>query len=99
MSQVITNPTPKTRFQASPDSVSKHRDMVASREFERAIDFALLHYQRQVTELSTENFNVAGANQFRLIGAQEFVAVLRNLSEAPTLLDRGVSIANLNHKV
>jgi hypothetical protein len=86
MSQVILNPLPKTRFQESKDNVSKHRDMVASREFERAIDFALLHYQASLTLAAGDhNFNNMAVMGLKIAGAQEFVHQLRTLSESRTV--------------
>lgn len=95
MSHVITNPTPKARFQESVDNVKKHRDLVQLREFERACDFALLQYQ---ANLSKVPLNEASATHFRLIGASEFIQVLRNLSESAELPTRVMQSENLDHR-
>lgn len=73
----IPNLTPKARFQLSGDSISKHRQMVDSREFERGLDFALLQYQADCC-LRENNPTVLG---LKIVGAQEFAKTLRLLSE------------------
>lgn len=78
----ITNPTPKARFQESGDNISKHRDMIGSKEFQRGCDSALLQYQA-VLGLRTTDMATAAANQFKLLGAQEFLQELRLLAEMP----------------
>lgn len=99
MSQVVTNPLPKTRFQETDKNVTKHRDLIGSDNFQRAIDFALLQYQAQVAlEPLNGNFNAAAAAHFRQLGALEFVQTLRLLAESPT--PRSVSNTdNLDHKL
>lgn len=76
----ITNPTPKQSFQESSDNISKHREMIVSRSFERGIQYALSEYQ---LFLSRANPNEAMLSHFKHVGAQEFIAVLRNLAEKP----------------
>lgn len=73
----FVNPYPKARFLASNDNVNKHRDMVDSRTFERACDFALLQYQAELCERES-NPTVIG---LKIAGAQEFVKLFRLLSE------------------
>lgn len=75
--QRIINPSPKTRFQQSTDSISKHRAMVDTREFSRAADFAMLQYQR---ELSIKESNPAVLGM-KLVGAQEFLNTMTMLAE------------------
>ncbi len=99
MAQVITNPTPKARFQESGQNVSNHRDLIGSREFERATDFALLEYQRQLSMQDISNLNTAAAAHIKMLGAMEFLQVLRNLSEAPTVPRMAPLTDNLDHKI
>lgn len=73
----ILNPSPKTRFLESPQNITSHRNMVDSREFARAADFAMLQYHRNL--LSKEN-NPAVVGM-KMAGAQEFLAEFQLLSE------------------
>jgi hypothetical protein len=76
------NPSPKARFHESKDNISKHRDLIASREFERAIDFALLEYQRYMAQGPMDsNVNQALAGHYKQMGAVEFVHILKTLAE------------------
>lgn len=56
--------------------------MVDSREFERACDFSLLEYQRQVMDGARDG-NSAAAAALKIRGALEFLHVFRTLSEQP----------------
>jgi len=79
------NPTPKQRFQALGNkAMGDHRQMVDSSAFNIAVDMALLQYQRESTATIVDG-NGAGSVGLRLQGAQEFINVLRNLSETYTL--------------
>lgn len=96
MSTVISTPTPKHRFQESKDNISKHRDLVASKEFERAVDFALLQYQAQLATSVNPDFNGMAAMGLKILGVQEFVRTFRMLSESPTAPEQRVE-GNLDH--
>ncbi len=98
MSTVIKSPNPKLRFQESADNVSKHRDLIASREFQRAADFALLQYEVILSNTPLDNFNMAASAHFRLLGAQEFLQVLRTLGETQSAPAKTL-IEELNYKV
>ncbi len=74
------NPSPRAKFMALADSVKKHHDMLDSQEFERAIHYSLLEYQRSLCEQKVD-MTGAAANHFKLVGAQEFVHQLRYLAE------------------
>lgn len=78
----VINFTPKARFMQSQDNISKHRKLVDTREFERGCDFALLEYQRQVTNDARDG-NTAAAAALKIRGALEFLHVFRTLSEQP----------------
>lgn len=97
MSQIVTNPTPKQRFAEIKDLVSKHRDLVASPQFQVAADFALLEYQRQLSMTPFENYNACAASHMRVVGAQEFLQQFRNLAETSVPAKREVA-GNLDHK-
>ena len=99
MSQVVKNPSPKTRFQESIDNISKHRDLIEMREFQRASDFAMLQYQLELANAANGNVNLAAAAHMKLCGAQEFLLVLRNLGESFTLPTGGGDTGNLRHDV
>lgn len=93
----VKNPTPRNQFRESADNISKHRKLVDSPEFVRAVHFALLEYQAMMAS-QTKDGNSAVACGFRNQGAIEFVGVLRTLAESespfPPIVDR-----NLNHSV
>ncbi len=95
MSQVVTTPYPKIRYQAPKDAVTTHRDLVASAVFERAIDFALLQYAAELSNADL-NLNAMAGVALRQRGAQEFVRVLRNLAESQTITSVRVD-DNLQH--
>jgi hypothetical protein len=97
MSQVVSNPPPKKRFQESEQRIKDHRDLVQSPAFEQALDFALLQYQSQLAQVDLQNFNLAASCHLRMLGAQEFVQVLRNLAESIQLQPRVKLDEQLNH--
>lgn len=76
----ILNPPPKVRFQKQNGWIKAHQSLVDSDEFDRAVTFALLQYQR---ELAAAPLNEAGACHMKMVGVQEFLRTLIYLSEAP----------------
>lgn len=76
------NRTPKQRFQEMSQWIGEHRQMVDSIPFTRAIDYAMLQFQQMVTSNIT-NGEGAGSAGLRMQGAQQFLDILRNLSEKP----------------
>jgi len=78
----ITNNYPKLEFQQSSDNISKHRELIVSKSFERGIQYALAHYHRLLTE---RNPNEAMMSHFKSAGAEEFVKELRMLAEKPKI--------------
>lgn len=74
------NPSPKSRFMLSADNITKHRNLVDSREFERGVDFALLEYQAQLMQYATDG-NGAAAVGIKLRGVHEFLQTFRLLGE------------------
>lgn len=97
MSQIVKNPTPRQRFQEDPKIISSHRDVVGDPKFAYALDMALLEYQRVQSMAPQENYNACAAAHFKLVGAMEFMQLLRNLGESPTL-PAAKPTANLDHK-
>lgn len=90
-------PTPKFRFRESPNNISEHRTMIESRPFQRAIDFALLNYQLAVAQTVTDNPQNAAYAGLKMAGVQEFLFMLKTLSEEPRIV-RTVKEENLDHK-
>ncbi len=70
--------SPKDRFIESKDRVEGHRFIISHPQFDNSIDFALLQY---ADNLSRADVQAAGANHFKLVGAQEFIRALKGLSE------------------
>ena len=101
------NPSPKTRFQESDNNISKHHTLIESGEYQRAEDFALMHYARVLAAdtansadpKSGKNPQVEGmVNAWKLAGAQEFVNELRNLAEKPITLEAPGKARTLNQQ-
>jgi hypothetical protein len=86
--------SPRARFQQDAKVSGAFRDLIARTESERAIDYALLEFQRVLSE-GTGSFNDAAANHFKICGAQEFVHVLKNLGEPTPPLTVVPKTANL----
>ena len=95
MSKVVFNLPPKARFQESGGNISQHRDLLQNVAFQRAIDWALLQYQRQLCEEQLD-MNQSAAAYLKLKGAQEFVRCLFMLAESATM-EVTQKIQNLNH--
>ena len=77
----VHNASPKTRFMASNDNITKHRNLVDSREFERAADFAMMEYTAQLAQRES-NSAIVG---LKIVGALEFLKEFRLLSEKPEI--------------
>lgn len=82
MSTEFVNASPKTRFQESGQNLSKHRSLVESTEFQKALDVAMLQYNAELASKCTDA-NAAMRLGLCILGAQEFVAVLKNLGVTP----------------
>lgn len=76
------NASPKQRFMEVESNISKHRDMVGTREFERGTDFAILHYHARLTA-SPATADAAMINGLKLQGAAEYLLELKMLAESP----------------
>lgn len=93
----IINPSPKTRFREQADNITRHRSLVEMREFNRALDFACLQYQIQAATV-VQDANTALAFGYKMLGVQEFITVLKTLSEEATR-PASPTDHNLDHKV
>lgn len=92
----ITNPSPKARYIESGSNVSSHRKMVDQPEFTRACDFAMLQYVAGLTGSITDTGSATSVG-LQILGAQQFLSVLRNLSEVPKA-PTNIVTPNLNHR-
>jgi hypothetical protein len=81
------NISPKQRFQLSDRRMSDLREMLASEIFVKAIEAGLLQYQVELASKCTDA-NAAMRVGLCILGAQEFVTVLRQLAEVPMILKR-----------
>jgi hypothetical protein len=93
----LKNPQPKARFQESGDNVSKHRDLVDTGEFQRAVDFGILQYVAACTR-EIRDGNSAMAVGFKIAGAMEVLNTIRMLSENIPQPQIVQSPTNLNHE-
>lgn len=76
------NLMPRDRFQLSGTKLSAHRDLITREDFRLAIDTALLQYQVELAANCKDQYS-AMAMGLRLLGANEFVSVLRKLADKP----------------
>lgn len=74
--------------------------MVDSVTFQRAIDFAMLQFAYAISQapILPEEISL-GAAGLKLRGAQDFLSILRNLSEQSKAPAPIVRLDNLNHAV
>ena len=77
------NPTPKQEFQANQSWIKMHREMMQQPMLAVSLQFALLHYQRLLTDARSTDGNAAAQNFFKIQGAQELLSILKNLGEMP----------------
>ncbi len=77
----IRNPTPKQRYMMNVTFLKDHHAILDHPGFDRACDYALLQYQRQLTS-NTSDAITASAAGFRMQGAMEFLMVLKNLGDS-----------------
>lgn len=78
------NPSPKQRFQATPNAITKHRALLEKTEFDIAADAAMNELQLQLA-MQIRDGNSAMSVGFRLQGAQEFLSTFKTLSEQVTM--------------
>lgn len=80
-------------------ALSLHRDMVRSPAFLQALDYALLEMNRQIVAHSRSDNQVTSvALHFKIVGATEFISILKNLGET-TKLDAPAKPQTVNHQV
>jgi len=91
------NPRPKQVFQQAAALMSKHRDLMQDNALNIAIDTALLEMQRRQAVVSDKDVTGAATNHFKVQGALEFVAILRNLAETEKLPDKPQPVAQLQY--
>jgi hypothetical protein len=99
MSTVVKNPSPKSRFQETANHVERHRNLIASPEFERAADYAMLQYSsRLALNMNNPTFNDYATMGVKITGAKEFLQEMRLLAESATS-KQVVPQDNLEHAV
>lgn len=79
---VNRNPTPKEQFLSNKKVVEAHNSMMQSVQMDISINTALLQYAHDLMVKTPES--MPGAGHYKLVGAMEFVRVLRTLSETAT---------------
>lgn len=92
--QTNPNPSPKARFQSSPDNVVKHRRLLELPELQRAFDFALLQYSAKATQEMKDQLSAIAAAA-KVQAAHEFIAEFRMLGETAPPLSARVDTDNL----
>ena len=97
MANTLSNLTPRQQFQRDGKQLSAHRDFLASAEFERGINAALLELQSELA-LGCKDQYSAMAMGLRLLGAKELVQKLWDLGIVPSHPARVESV-NLDHRV
>ncbi len=93
--QAPINPSPKQKFMSLKEWVEQHHAMIDGQQFERAMQYGLLEYQRRLCEQTTDMAGAA-ANHWKMVGASELMHVLRTLAEPPRAATVPVS-GNLRH--
>jgi hypothetical protein len=78
-----TNPSPKLRFRESSDNISKHKRLIELPEFDRACAAAQAQMNWQMVQMNTPTANDYAVIGMKMAGVHEFLAILRNLAEAP----------------
>ena len=81
----------------SSDNISKHRKLIESGEFQRAMHYALLQYDWTLCSSQPQDLGGAGANFLRSQGARQFLDVLLKLAEMPPIALSENRIVNLDH--
>ena len=92
--------TPKDRFFENPANITNHHALTDSVAFNLAVDTALLEYAARnawevASKPSTEQQTAAVAAGYKNVGAQEFVNILKRLSEIPKPIPQAKILDNL----
>ncbi len=77
---INVNPSPKKRFSDYKAYVDAHRELMQKPELQRAFDFALMEMFHSLADKTVDG-NSAASNQYKMIGAKEFIHTLKNLAE------------------
>ncbi len=83
MATPTPNAAPNQRFVETESNISKHRDMIGTREFERGTDFAMLNYHARLTSVRGITPDTAMMTGLKLQGAAEYLLELKMLAESP----------------
>lgn len=97
---MISNPSPKQRFMMVKEDVDALNNLAASRIFEISADAALLQYQEQLHFVpgAPNDMTQAAANYLRLLGAREFLFILRNLGQPEATNAKPIDKINLEYR-
>jgi len=100
MADINPNPSPKSAFlrNSSTKEVTAHNDLIVSPLFRRALDAALLEYQRRIASSHGYDAQSAAAASFKIQGALGFVHELTHLGLKPSPPE-GSTLAKLDHTV
>lgn len=87
------NPSPKSEFLKNTDAVNGHSRLMDDPYFLNSLDTSLAEMQRQVSmNCPADNFNACAAGHLRMLGAQDYIHILKNLGEAtPATVARDTS--------
>lgn len=76
------NPSPKSEFLKCKEQVSALSSFLDSPYFPVIIQVAMLEFQRGISiKIPVDNFNACASGHLMMVGAQDFVNTLLNLSE------------------
>jgi len=90
------NASPKAILIQDATRVKAHKLLVQNETFTSGVDASLLQYQRYLGQKDVES-SEAAANHYKMVGAMEFVAVLKTLAETPQI-PKAANIATLDHR-
>lgn len=76
------NPSPRTRFQLSSDSISKHRKLLDLPELQRALDYAEMQVHAEWAQ-QVKDGNSAMMAGFKQQAVLEFIQAFKLLAEVP----------------
>ena len=83
------NPSPKTEFLKIKDAVAGHAALLDNPYFQNSLSTALMEFQRGLSmKVPVDNFNACASGHLMMVGAQDFINILLNLSETQVLETR-----------
>ncbi len=83
------NPSPKQKFLGIKHCVDAHRELMQRPDLATSLEQALLQLQWEICGgnlQGTIDGNGAAARFYKLLGAHEFLRILKTLAEVPTVL-------------